>query len=331
MIDYKSFIEENFEVITKEGEIVPFIFNDVQNLAYQELINDYVDLQGIRENWLKHRQWGGSTFVVAMFTADFILSELKEIPITNSDIYSHKDEETEVHFARASFFYDCWLKKAYQTIEQSDINKLRKLRLKEDESGKKMVGANNTTLETKTASAKVSGRGGTKQNQLYTEIAFYPYTEIMNAKNLVVGSSKQVKDGIGKIIRESTGNLSGDYFHTEYKLGKKNMSEYKSRFFAWYLNKENITSAPSDWTPPSYYEKLLKEHKANRNQCYWHYKKTKGLTDKEEMRENPTYDTEAFLMSGDMYFNKEVITYYDNNTKEPLYTGDDLIRAYATI
>lgn len=328
-VDYKEFIEENFELITKEGNRVPFIFNDTQNYAYSLLEADYPTFQGIRENWLKHRQWGGSTFITAMFATDFILSELGEMPIINADIYSHKDEETYGHYARFSLFFDSWLKRAYQTDNELDIQKLRKNHLKVDESGSMMVGLKETLMETKTASAKVSGRGGTKQNQLYTEIAFYPQTEKMNAKNLVVGATKQVLDGIGKIFKESTGNLSGDYFHTDYKQGKTGLSEYTSRFFGWYLHKEYTRLAPDGWEAPEYYAKLLSEGKADINQCYWHFIKTKGLTDLEELREYPTTDTEAFLVGGKPYFSKSSIIHYDSLASVPLYTGDDLIRNYA--
>lgn len=330
-VDYKEFIEENFDLITKKGELTPFIFNDTQSYAYELLERDYPSLQGMREIWLKHRQWGGSTFITALFATDFILSELGEMPITNSDIYSHKDEETYGHYARFSLFFDSWLKRAYQTDDNRDIQKLRKQHLKLDESGSRMVGFKETLMETKTASAKVSGRGGTKQNQLYTEIAFYPNTEIMNAKNLVVGATKQVLDGVGKIFKESTGNLSGDYFHKDYKDGKSGISEYTSRFFGWFMHKEYVREVPTDWSPPEYYHKLLQDKLASLEQCYWHFVKTKGLTDLEELREYPTTDTEAFLVGGKPYFEKQAVIYYDNLTQEPLYSGDDLIRSYAAI
>ncbi len=330
-VDYKGFIEDNFDLISKEGERIPFKLNDTQQYAYNLLEEDYPDFQGIREIWLKHRQWGGSTLITALFAVDFILSELGEMPITNTDIYSHKDEETYSHYSRFSLFYDSWLKRAYQTDDPTDLLKIRKSLLKVDESGSKMVGLRETLMETKTASAKVSGRGGTKQNQLYTEIAFYPNTEIMNAKKLVVGATKQIKDGVGKIFKESTGNLSGDYFHIDYKQAKNGISEYKSRFFAWFLHKEYSHQAPEGWQAPEYYQKILESGLADLNQCYWHFVKTKGLEDMEELREFPTTDTEAFLVAGRPYFEKQAIVYYENLARAPLYTGDSLIESYAKL
>lgn len=329
-VDYKSFMEENFDIITKTGDVVPLVFNDTQIIAYKQLEADYPDFQGIRENWLKHRQWGGSTLIVGMFATDFILSELGEIPLIGTEIYSHKDEETYVHFSRFSKFFDSWLKRTYQTDDPRDILKLRKQLLKVDESGSSMEGYRGAIMETKTANAKVSGRGGTKQNQLFTEIAFYPNTEIMNAKKLVVGATKQLLDGVGKVFKESSGNMSGDYFQTEYEQGKKPGSEYKSRFFGWYLHKEYTRPAPIDWKLPDYYKKLVQDKLATIDQCFWHFSKTKGLEDLEELREFPTTDTEAFLVAGKSYFDKRAIIDYLNNIKKPLYTGDDLIRNYST-
>lgn len=335
-VDYKSVIEDTFKLINKEGEIIPFKFNDTQRYAYSLLEKDYPDFRGIRENWLKHRQWGGSTMVVAMFTVDFILSELGEMPLTFSDVYSHKDEETSVHFNRFSFFYNCWITQAYQTDDPKDILKIRKMLLKTDESGEKITGARGSELSTQTASAKVSGRGGTRQNILFTEIAFYPTTEVINAKTLVSGAEKQVKPESGKIIRESSGNLSGDYFQTEYDNGKLPGSRYKSRFFAWYLHKEYSKKAPDGWNPPKYYNKIREEHNVTIDQCYWHHLTTRNPRnheefDLEELREYPTYDVEAFLLSGNPYFNKEALVYYTNLIRNPLAVGPTLSEVYARI
>jgi len=335
-VDYKEFNEDNFTLVTKEGEIIPFLYNDTQSLVYSLLEQDYPDFNGIRENWLKARQWGGSTMVAGMFMTDFILAELGEMPLNQSEIYSHKDKETYVHFARCSHFLDSWLIKNYQTNDPEDIAKLRKAFLRSDELGKKMEGNKGCILSTDTANAKTSGRGGTKQNILFTEIAFYPNTEIMNAKKLVSGADKQVKPGTGKIFRESSGNLTGDYWQTEYDNGKLPGSRYKSRFFGWWLHKEYALDPPSDWVPPKYYHQIIAEHGITRAQCYWHHVATRNPKnhnefDLEELREYPTYDTEAFLLGGDPYFEKEAIMFYQGLIKKPMIIGADLREIYGRI
>ncbi len=233
-INYKAFIEDNFQIIDKKGNIVPFIFNDTQNYYWQLLLKEYPTLQAIRENILKFRQPGFSSFIDGIFTVDFIMSEQLKQPITFSDIYSHKDKETTDLFNRMSFFLDSWCKK---------ISIDRKRLLKEDSTGK-IKGQNNSEINVQTANAKVSGRGGTKQNLHFSEPAFYPNTDILNANDLVIGVEQQVADGVGKIFRESTGNMIGDFFNEEYEFGKSEGAKFKSRFLGWWLHKKDTLQAP---------------------------------------------------------------------------------------
>lgn len=310
-IDYKGIIEYYFRIKNKSGEIVPFKLNVTQNYYYDILLNDYPAMSNIRENDLKFRQPGFSSLIDAIFVVDFIMSELSQLPITDSDIVSHKDSETKVLFDRASYFLDCWL-------ERRGIQ--RKQFLNKDTSGH-IKGHRGSQIFVQTASAKVSGRGGTKQNIHWSEVAFYPNTQILNAKDLITGAEQQVADGVGKIFRESTGNIVDDYFSDEYELGKLGKTEFKSRFFGWYIHKEYTRDTPTDWNPPAYYRKLLETSQATREQCYWHFKKTGELQDEKKLREYPTYDFEAFLLGGKSYFNNDSIINYLSQIQNPITEG----------
>lgn len=319
---YKTFIQDNFYLKDKEGQIIPFILNEVQSSYYAVLRQDYPDFQGIRENILKGRQFGVSTMWTGVFTTDFIMSAIGEMPITNSDIYSYKDEDTKAHFERVNLFLNSWLLKSqggdYGKLDHREaIPELRKAFLKVDTTNY-LETKNGTQIMTKTASAKVSGRGSTKQNIHWTEPAFYPNTEILSAKQLMTGAEEQVADGIGKIVRESTGNLAGDYFTEEYYAGKEGRSVFKSRFLAWYSHKPYTLTSPSGWELPEYYQKLVDDDLATIDQCYWHYMKTRELKDKEKLREYPSREREAFLYGGSPYFDPDALIYYGNNIKEPL-------------
>lgn len=701
-INYKKFIEDYFTITTTGGEIVPFIFNDIQNYYYSLLLEDYgAELKGIRENILKSRRFGFSSIIDAMFVTDFILSEINEIPLTNSDVYSYKAKDTEVLFTRVNQFIDSWLLKDQggdyrEPSHRLELPKLRKGFLKSDVRGNAIIGKNGAEYHCLTAGAKISGRGGTKQNihwcvgkdtkiltldgatktieditvgdevisedgsttkvinkwdtgikpmiriklslsnefidvspdhkirvagigyngklcdpvwkkagqltpndyvlwafqktgayvkfqtikkiknavhlpitetvkvanvktsnfvvktdyklgymigyylaeghitknlnklsftchpnevyykkftsilpitpsvkvvadeygtrkivtysskelatfinemvgrvgdknlpyrmlynypkqylqgvydgwkdgdgsktiyqqevtsittvheriarpmrQLATmlnrsvpsldlrtdryrgevktkdvyvlrehgntclkkngtksnagkkqryvttrgmkgtygytyikvdkldrvdaqqtfeievaheshsyltvcgvisnsEVAFYNNTEILNAKDLVTGAEEQVSSGIGKIFRETTGNVADDFFSSEYQLGKEEHSDFKSRFLAWHLFSAYQEEAPNDWRLPEYYYGITKSHNVNRNQSYWHFKKTRGLADKKRMREYPTTDTEAFLLGGDPFFDADALIHYSNNVRKPI-------------
>lgn len=326
-IDYAGFMAEYFYIYNKEGLLALFNLNDVQSEYDSELRHDYPDMQGIRENDLKGRQFGISTYITGIFTVDFILSALGEIPMTMSDIYSHKDRETRSHFRRVNIFLDSYLLKDqggdYAIAEhRKELPALRKEFLGVDNAAGFLQAKNGTELQTATAGAKVSGRGDTRHNLLWSEAAFYPNTPILSAETLMTGAEEQVPQGKGKIFRETTGNLASDYFAKEYKLGKEGLSDFKSRFMVWYRHKAYRLAAPSDWQPHEYYAPLLASGLAELDQCYWHFKKTRGLTDKKKMREYPTYDTEAFLYGGDPWFNSDALLHYTNSAIKPMKEAD---------
>jgi hypothetical protein len=333
-VDYKEFIEENFLIKNKHGEIVPFIFNDTQNYYYKLLEEEHQDFQGIRENILKFRQPGFSSLIDAIFTVDFILAERGEAPITDSDIYSHKVDETKVLFDRVSdYFYNSWISNAYSLDFFEDNNDIKSVRseLLELDSGTKIKGKNGALINVQTASAKVSGRGGTKQNLHLSEIAFYPNTEIMSAENLVTAAEQQVVDDFGKIFRETTGNIAGDYFDIEFQKGSEGIGEFKSRFLGWWLHEDYKREVPKDWIMPKYYEDIITRYNIELEQIYWHFKKTDNLKDKKKLREYPTYSHEAFLYGGDCYFDKDALQKYTSDIAKPILETTDLVRFYETI
>lgn len=322
MTDYRQFFTDCFYLKNKEGKITKFGLNEVQSDYLDLLEHDYPDMQGIRENILKGRQFGISTMWTGIFTTDFIMSAIGEDDLVDSDIYSHKDAETAAHFTRVNMFLDSWLLHTqggdYAIPEhRADLTKLRQQFLKVDTSNL-LIAKNGTQIQTQTASAKVSGRGSTKQNIHWTEPAFYPNTEIMSAETLMTGAEEQVPQGFGKIVRETTGNIAGDYFAREYQMGKDGVSDFKSRFMAWYTHKPYTKDVPRDWEMPEYYTGLVRDGLATRGQCFWHYEKTRGLTDKKRLREYPTYDTEAFLLSGTSFFDGDAMIYYNNLIQEPI-------------
>lgn len=323
-IDYRGFIQDNFFIKNKQGILVPFIFNDVQNLWYEDLLEEYgEELQGIRENDLKGRQFGISSVITGIFATDFILSELNEIPIIDSDIYSHKENETKAHVARFNLFLNSYVVQdqggGIEDMEDTEaILQLRKSFLKVDADGELISKRRGAQYHAQTASAKVSGRGGTKQNIHWSEPAFYPNTQILNAKELITAAEKQVPDNYGKIFRESTGRIRADYFAEEYFKGKEGRGDYKSRFLAWYLHKDYTRQAPAGWGVPQYYELLLEENKASVDQCYWHYQKTDNLNDKHELREYPTYEQEAFIAGGSTFFDEDALLNHIRNIKDPI-------------
>lgn len=328
IIDYKGFIEKYFTITTINGEIVPMKLNNIQSYYYDMIIKDYgKKLAPVRENILKSRRFGFSSLIDAIFCVDFILGEIGVTNLANSSVYSYRQKDTDELFKRVNQFIDSYLLIAYSggrlhyenPNDRKALPAYRAKFLKKDVGGTIIEGQNGSVYDCLTAGAKVSGRGGTRQNIHWSEVAFYNNTEILDARGLVIGAEKQVSDGVGKIFRETTGNVADNFFAEEYQAGKEGRSQFKSRFLAWHLFNAYQEKAPVNWKIPDYYSQI--PH-ITKDQAYWHFRKTNGLTSKLEMREFPTTDTEAFLLGGDPYFSNDSIVYYNSIAATPIKEGE---------
>lgn len=323
-VNYKAFIENYFMVKDREGQIVPFRFNQVQNDYYEILQAERPGLIGVRENVLKGRQQGFSSLIDAIFTTDFILSALGSISVIGSQIISHKIEEVKPLFKRVDLYLNSYLAK--EKIERKDF-------LKTDNKVSYIEGHTGAELFVGTAGAKTLGRGGTLQNLHWSEIAFYSNTEILNAEELVVGAEQQVLDGIGKIFRESTGNNVGDHFNREYVRGKALDGPFKSRFFEWFKTKEYRTEVPTGYFESERFQEachkyesnflqLQEQHRLSPEQIYWYIQKLGSSNNwKKIRREYPFTDNEAFLSSGEMFFSADSLLWYKGNIRQPITEG----------
>lgn len=318
MINYKGFIEHYFQIKNKEGVVVPFKFNNVQDVYYSQLKKDYLGLKGIRENILKARKEGFSSLVAGIFTVDFILSGLKKIPITSSQVTAHREADVKPHFNRINLFLESWLSR--EGIK-------RKQFLEVDNATSYIKNISGAEFAVGMAGAKAMGRGGDTLNLHWTEIGFYPNTPIINAEELVIGAEKQVPQGLGKIFRESTGNVVGDFWEEEYwrgvEVNGKRESNFKSRFFPWFDFKEYQVPCPPAYKKFTPYEKDMRRmYSLNNNQVYWYHLESKSVKDKNKFRrEHPSSEQEAFLSGGSCFFDIQTLNWYLSKTKKPIKEG----------
>lgn len=315
-VDYRAFIEDNFLILDKEGKQQSFILNDVQSAYLTTLQSEKPDLAGVRENILKARQQGFSTLIDAIFTVDFILSGLGKLPVITGQIISHKEAETRILFRRVDFFLSSWMRK--HDIERKGFLKSDGDSYLETHAGSELfIG---------TAGAKTLGRGGTLQNLHWSEIGFYPNTQVMNATEIVPPAEQQVADGIGKIFRESTGNRMYDLFYDEYWAGKEGKGDFRSRFFPWWLTASYRREPPTGYVPDEEHQALMAKHGLSLEQVYWHEMKIRKPKDNDTLkarREYPSSDLEAFLAAGEQYFNAQALQAFKANfVRDPLPIGN---------
>lgn len=306
-LNYKKMIETGFDIVDKRGIRRPFLLNDVQNQYLEILKGDYPDMEGIRENDLKARQEGFSALIDAIFTVDLLALEN-----VGGQIISHKEKETETLMNRVNFFVDSWLEKRGLTREA--VFKVDSRHYLETHRG--------SYLFIGTAGAKTLGRGGTLQNIHWSEVAFYPNTEILNAEKLVSAAEQQVLTGVGKIFRESTGNMLGDYFYRECERSRRGESTFKFRFFPWYLMQEYRTPIEGSFKPTPDEEDRMIKYELLPEQMLWYRRKgmefeTKALF----LREYPSNPEECFLATGAAYFDKDALKFYYDNTRDARQEG----------
>lgn len=293
-VDYKKFIEENFLILDREEQLpVQFKFNNVQQKYYEMLFLDdkasYPYQQGVREIILKARQQGFSSFILALFTVDFLTR-----PYSISICISHRKDSTELLFKKVRFYIESYLErlavKKGVKLTQNMISQF----FKSDNKGMIENSNNNAMFYIGTAGSKVGGRGGSARNIHFSEAAFYQDTEIVTAREIIVATAQQVPQGKGMIFIESTANGEGNYYHSEWIRSEEHKSSYKPRFFGW---------------QEFYTEKWVQE------------KRKEFPNDKLWKQEYPATAEEAFITSGSPYFDVEKLNEMLKKAPEPVEFG----------
>jgi hypothetical protein len=235
---YRRYIEENF-LIDKamSAQLVPFIFNPVQEHYYEDLCREYdIERKGInvpmRENILKARREGFSSLILALFAADDLTNDNP----TETDVLSYKDDATATFRKRyrtyllSRFALEVGL--SHEEI-RNNINLLEEIApmfLSTDAEDIELK-HNKAHFQCNTASARVGGRGGVRHKILFSEIAFYPDTAKMLASEMIEATMRQVDPASGWIFAESTENGAGTYQYKMWMEAKRGRSRFKNRFY----------------------------------------------------------------------------------------------------
>lgn len=256
---YQRFIEDQLTIINKEGQNVPFNLNAIQRA--------YVERSSNRDIILKARQQGFSSFILAAFTADFLLKEN-----SNSVVVADKSDNAIALLGRVKHYLT-----SYE--EKNQV----KIPLKYNSKYQLVNGANNATYTIGTAQEQDFGRSRTITNLHLSEAAFYP-----NLPNLLAGAAQAVVPS-GKLIIETTAN-GFNSFKSLWDDSVLGDTAYQPLFFR-----------ASDF----YDQDTLQQ-------------KRKELGERLYKQEYPDSATEAFITSGDSYFDKDAMQYYLDNAKETI-------------
>ena len=277
---------------TKERTLVAFEPNKVQ-VKYLDILaaenpefrwrDGFYTLRGVREDVLKARQQGMSTLWLALYFLDTI-----NTPMTQTLILAHDAPTTEKLFKIVHRFYEhlpAHLKrpKKYSTkreIEFSDIDSI---------------------ISVGTAGSAAVGRGGTVNNVHMSERAFWP-----DGNDVETGLMESVPLD-GNATRETTANGLNEYAdeRTELLSG----GQFTPRFFAWSENPEYALPIFGDFECTEEEKKLARLFKLSDEQLNWRRSKRLSKKQREKFpQEYPLTEAEAFLTSGNSYFDNEKLT-----------------------
>lgn len=241
---------------------------------------EHPDMEGIRDMVLKARQEGMSSFILALFAVDFLL-----VPYSVSICISHRKDSTDLLFKKVKFYIDSYCAKKGMNATQL---------LKSDNKNLIENASNHASFYIGTASAKVGGRGGSAKNILFSEAAFYQDTELITAREMIVGTAQQVPQDHGMVFIESTANGEGNFYQLEWERASRKESAYSPRFFGW-----------QEFYGPEWVEK----------------KKTEFPTEAMWRQEYPATPDEAFITSGSPYFDVQILNEMLQHAPAPITQG----------
>lgn len=302
--DPRFIIESAFQVINKNKEIVPFIFNDLQNAFYEN--------RTMRDDILKPGQIGFSTMILAILTVKFLL-----VPNAWCVCISHEAEATKRLFEKVDFFLrhlPAWLKPFYNPATDNKRN---------------MV---NTVMNSKfyigTAGAVAFGRGDTIHYAHLSEVSRWP-----NSGTIATGIIRAVplNDPQTWIVKETTANGIGNFHQVEYQRAKNGDSEFTAHFFPWFRHREyQIAGAQiHDYDDEEmrlirrFGEEITDGKLAWRRKMIGSLNSEKGFTPEEMFKQEfPSDDKEAFLFSGNPVFPVEKLNLYRERARAPIWQGN---------
>lgn len=299
------------KLISKEGKIVPFVMNEVQQIVHQAVEHMLAEEGWVRVLIVKGRQQGCSTYVAARYYHKAV-----SIPGTRIFILSHEASSTKVLFGKVAMYHEF----APDGIKPGT----------EAQNRTELEFSNHSRYTVGTAGSTNTGRSDTCFLHHYSEPAFYP-----DPDGVKTGLGQTLPDLPGtEAIWESTcngynfwredvyGALEGQGIYTTeeyYEGGKKkyrlifhragNRGHYRVIFIPWFITPEYTAPVPSNFEPDPDERKLQQTFNLTDGQLVWRRNKIIFFKSVRKFKqEYPCTLAEAFQQSGGTHFSSEAIS-----------------------
>jgi len=280
--DFEFYARNCLKIRTKIEGLKPLTLNEAQQYIHKRLEQQLVDAGKVRAIILKGRQQGASTYVEGRF-----IWRTTHNKGTKAFILTHDGESTNALFEMTERYYDNLPPFVKPTTSAANAKEIHFDQL---DSGYKIGTAGN----------KAVGRGQTIQYFHGSEVSFW-----VNASEHTKGIMQAVPDADGtEVIWESTANGVGNFFHEQWKLAEKGMSEFQAIFVPWFWQSEYKKTVPENTTFSDEETKLAEIYNLSEEQLFWRRMKIAELTTdgadggKAFKQEYPMNAAEAFQVSG---------------------------------
>lgn len=290
-INTKKYIEEYLKIKDKNSKLIPFKLNAPQQKLYDAISKQHYEGKPKRAIVLKARQMGFSTLTEAI-----IFKETATHSNITSAIVAHKDDATANLYEMFNRYYD----NLPNALKPAKARGNAKELVFNDKEGKGL----NSKVKCYTAAGQGVGRSDTLTCLHISEFAFWN-----EKRNTLLGLLQAVTDTPNSlVVIESTAN-GYDEFKELWDLAVAGQSDYVPVFCAWHELEEYRRPADGIILTPEEVE-LKERYGLDNEQIAWRRyainNKCGGDIDLFK-QEYPACPEEAFLSTGDCFFDKELI------------------------
>lgn len=323
------------------GEDIRFCLNRPQRTLITCFEQMRLAGEPIRLVLLKARQWGGST------ATQIYMSWLQLVHKVglNSLIVGHvKDASYEVQDMFNKMIGEYPVEMLHNLGEEFDANE-PKIKGVSNSGNIHRIPQRNCKIKVGSYEKPESARGGDYNLVHCTEVGLWSPTDSKTPERVVRSACSGILlRPYTMIVYESTANGTGNFFEREYLAAKKDDSQFKALFIAWFQidqyrieltdekrealanelweNRNNAYS-PSERSEPGRYLWYLWECGATLEAIAWYIEERKKFNDHGDIAsEFPTDDNEAFVYSGCKVFDKLLVEKLRPGCSKPRYIGD---------
>lgn len=296
-----EYIQNNLWIRTKDKRLVRLEPKPAQMVIYNAIKEEHEAGRPVRLIILKARQLGASTVTEAVMFQDSARFQL-----VKTLIVAHADTSTKNLFEMNKLFYDRLPPRRQPMRKRSNAKEIVFENPTKDKKKKRKRPGLMSSVKCVTAGSKGAGRSDTLSNVHLSELAFWPG----DPEATYIGIMQAVPDEPDTcVVVESTPN-GYNYFKKLWDEAVSGENGLKPIFLAWFTDPDYRREVEPGTVWDEYELRLKKRFNLDDEQLAWRRWQIKvncGNNEKMFRQEYPSTPEEAFLTSGDPFFDNDAI------------------------